>query len=1407
MKKILSGPAVFMLVCILTMLCVASCKQSNKGEKDAYADKDRYDGPAMYAAMEYEKTKDPSLGYVPKERLLDALSATTVSRTSPNGTNFTSAFNWTERGPNSDVAGPSNGNTRANNGIPSGRIRAVMVDSLDPSHKTVFVAGVDGGVWKTTNITNNPANWILVNDFLSNLAVTSITQDPSNFNIMYFCTGEGFFNSDAVRGVGVFKSTDGGNTWNFLPSTATYFWGSKIMCDSQGNVYLATRGNGLVRSNNGGASWTDITPTGMSIRVSDIEISKNTGRLHASGGIFSAQTYRFTDNPATVTSAGWTAPTTPYPSFNARCEIAASGNTLYALPSNTSFQVDSIYKSTDGGVNWAATPGQPIANWANGQAWYSISAGISDADPNHCIVGGLDTHRTLDGGLTWVKISSWVGLAGQYVHADQHNVQWYDGGSKLIFAADGGIHYSSDGGVTIRDRNVGLRLKQFYSVAIHPTTQNYFLGGTQDNGTHQLTNPGLGSSIEVTGGDGAYTDIDQDEPQFQYGAFVFNQYRRSVNGGASWSSVNFSGTAGRFINPFDYDDVSNRFYAAHTSGQYLRWNDPQTGNSSDLVEIASFAGTVSAVTVSPFTVNRVYFGIGTGRVIRVDNAHEATPTDVNITGAGMAGYVNCVNTGSSDEFLVACYTNYGVNNVWVSANGGSSWSAVDGNLPDMPVRWAMFHPNDNTKMILATETGIWQTDLLNGANTVWASDPSFPAVRTDMIKYRSGDRTIAAGTHGRGIWTATIPPVASCNPPVITVQPTNVTACPGTTASFSVTATGDNPLTYRWQRSTDGGTTYTDIPGATSSTYSFTATNMDNGYRYRVVVTNTCAPFNATSTGALLTVSSPTISGQPANASACSGQNATFTVQAAGSGLMYQWQVSVDGGLTFTNLSNNSTYSGVTTATLSVSNVTAAMNNYRYRVVVNGSCAPSVTSTAATLTVATQVTITASPKNVTVCAGELATFVVTAQGDAPITYQWQVSTDNGTTFTNIAGATSATYSFTAAISQNGNRYRAVVNNSCGIPAISAAAILTVNSVVITANPQNVTVCVSQQATFTVSASGGGLTYQWQLSTDAGITFNNLSNNATYSGVTTATLTVAAVTTSMSNFRFRVVVTGICNPPAVSQAATLTVNSPAVITSSPVDVTVCTDGNATFTVTATGTALTYQWQVSTNNGATFTNIPGATSASYTITGATNAQNNNLYRVVVSGAAPCGSVISATAKLMVGGRPVVNLVASPFTKLLPGLVTTLTVTPNFDPANFNFVWFRNDVVLPGVTGNTYQVDITRLGSYKVLVTDKVNGCNNTSQAIAITDSASTRLFIYPSPTDGLFTVSYFNGTSNNQQNIAIYDSRGTQVVRRVVSVVAGYTLVQIDMLRNAPGVYFVDITDAQGKRLATGKVMIR
>jgi trimeric autotransporter adhesin len=745
----------FRLVLLVTVF--HGCIQKNDR---FHGEKEEYDGPAEIAAMEFERTKDPATGTVPRHHLYKALQYTDSIKALLPFQVIAGYGTWAERGPVSDVVGGSNGNTRANFGVASGRIRAVMVDANDNSGNTVFVGGVNGGIWKTSNITASPANWVGLNDYFSNMAVTGICQDPLRPDTIYFCTGEWTYNFDAVGGDGIFRSLDGGVTWTQLASTtgSNFDYCSKILCDNSGNVYVSTR-TGVYRSGDAGASWTTITPSGLtSNRFSDMELS-STGRLHVSAGQITTCAYRYTDNPATVTSGTWTPPTSGYPSSTVRIELGCNGNTLYALPSDGTYQVPTIYKSTDGGENWAATTGQPTAGWATGQAWYALAVDI-DASGN-VIVGGLDPYKSTNGGNTWTKLADWTNNPGlppsttQYVHADLHFIKIY-GTNRVLFGCDGGIHYSSDGGATINDRNNGLRIKQFYSVAIHPSTTDYFLAGSQDNGSHQFNSSGLGSTVEVTGGDGAFVHIDQDEPQYQFTSYVYNQYRRSTNSGASWSAVNLSSSTGQFINPTDYDDVADIMYCGNSAGTYRRWTNPQTGATSASITIPELnASSVLAVKVSPYTSNRVYFGTAGGRVIYVDNANTIASgsNGTNISTGLPAASVSCIEVGSNDNNLICSYSNYGVTSIFVSTNGGTSWTSIEGNLPDMPVRWCMFVPGDNTKAIIATEAGVYLTHQINGASTIWIPSPTFPTVRVDMLQYRSADGLIAAATHGRGLWT------------------------------------------------------------------------------------------------------------------------------------------------------------------------------------------------------------------------------------------------------------------------------------------------------------------------------------------------------------------------------------------------------------------------------------------------------------------------------------------------------------------------------------------------------------------------------------------------------------------------------------------------------------------------------
>ena len=192
---------------------------------------------------------------------------------------------------------------------------------------------------------------------------------------------------------------------------------------------------------------------------------------------------------------------------------------------------------------------------------------------------------------------------------------------------------------------------------------------------------------------------------------------------------------------------------------------------------------------------------------------------------------------------------------------------------------------------------------------------------------------------------------------------------------------------------------------------------------------------------------------------------------------------------------------------------------------------------------------------------------------------------------------------------------------------SGSATLTVNTApAITTQPvAGTTICGGQNTLYSVIANGTALTYQWQVSTDLGGTYNNLANAGVYSGVTTSALNITAATVGMNTYRYRCIVSGTCTPAATSSAAVLTVYTPISITTAPANAVICATGTTSFSIAAAGTSPTYQWQESTNGGGTWNNITnggiysGATTTTLTLTGVTAGMNGYQYRVAVTGTA--------------------------------------------------------------------------------------------------------------------------------------------------------------------------------------------
>jgi hypothetical protein len=394
---------------------------------------------------------------------------------------------------------------------------------------------------------------------------------------------------------------------------------------------------------------------------------------------------------------------------------------------------------------------------------------------------------------------------------------------------------------------------------------------------------------------------------------------------------------------------------------------------------------------------------------------------------------------------------------------------------------------------------------------------------------------------------------------------------------------------------------------------------------------------------------------------------------------------------------------------------------------------------------------------------------------------------------------------TVAIDQT--RYRVLVTGQCGVTT-SGAALLTVQRLpAISAHPQDATICVNNTTTFSVTASGQGISYQWQLSTD-GVNFNNIP------GANLSNIAVNNVTTAQSGNRYRVVVTGTCAPPATSNAAVLTVRTPAVVTTNPNPVVICATGNVTFIVAGTSTpALIYQWQVSTD-GVNYSNITdvapysGTTTATLTMTNVTTTLNNNRYRAVLSNSICTTPVPSTGALLTVNARPTVTLAPAGPIEIEPGELATLTATINPSPVGFNVTWYQNTTPIPGVTGTSYIVDSVAVGDYKVGIVNTTTGCNNESNVVQVRAKASERLFVYPSPNTGRFTVSYLNTNLGGpvRQTFRVYDAHGALVYSRDVMIQGPYTLTTVDLSHAATGIYLIVVGDFQGKKLAKEKVFI-
>ena len=694
--------------------------------------------------MPYEQAAWPAENQQSK-RSADGISVENVAGIQPTG--------WTWLGP----------------GNVGGRIRSIVISPIDP--QTMWIGSVAGGIWRSTN---GGASWTPLNDFMANLAVSCMAIDPSDPNTLYAGTGEGFSNSDAIRGAGIFKTTDGGTTWTQLPSTAnaSFLFVNRIAINpSNSQIILAATSTGIWRSTDGGNSW----PTHpITTRMLDIDFNPTDGTKAIASGTNSAGAFYSTDGGQTWSAA------TGVPT-SGRIEVAYSRSNPSIVYASANVNSGEIYRSSDGGQTYTLV--NTGKNYLSGQGWYDNIIWVDPTDANTIIVGGIDLWRgTFDstsGNVTLTKISDWTKgpplASGTSIsaHADQHMIvesPQYNGSTNrtVFFGDDGGIFRATDvnslsltsptGWTTL---NNGFGATQFYGGAGNPTSGR-IVGGTQDNGTvTYLGDPNTWATN--FGGDGGFCAADPTDPNYFYGEYVFLQIHRSTNGGQAFSSrsiykgITDAGGNANFIAPFILDPNNPNTMLA--GGAHLWRSTNVKAATPTWTSIKDTVGSnISAIAVAKGNSDIIWVGHNNGDLYYTTNASSDAPTwtraDLGSPALPNRFCERIVIDPTNSSRVYVTFGGFTSGNVWRTSDSGATWTDITGNLPAAPV-YAFAVWQQNPKFLYAgTEVGIFAS--ADGGQT-WSTSNDGPTnCSVDDLFWMNN--TLVAVTHGRGMFSIALAP-------------------------------------------------------------------------------------------------------------------------------------------------------------------------------------------------------------------------------------------------------------------------------------------------------------------------------------------------------------------------------------------------------------------------------------------------------------------------------------------------------------------------------------------------------------------------------------------------------------------------------------------------------------------------
>ncbi|MFK7750611.1 MAG: T9SS type A sorting domain-containing protein [Kordia sp.] len=768
--------------------------------------------PNAYNEQRWELTMNPSLGRPTPENIQEIERQIEQFNLQGRAPGDAIDNTWEERGPNNI----------------GGRTRALMFDpndinNADPAddYTRVFAGGTSGGLWVNDDITDANSSWQLVEGLSGNVSVTVIISDPNDSNTMYLASGESYTFGAAV-GNGIYKSTDGGVTWqqmlggNAGTSNDTgglffvdgiFYINDLVARNNNGTteIYAAVASavygesgtplnilgfdeRGLYKSDDDGVTWSRFPiqyMDGSYMNPNDIEIDLD-------NNIWLATTSDYFGNPG-----GSIFSSTDGNTFNLvfalpntqRTELEPSSitpGTFWVAADVGSGSQANLYQTTDNFTSITllvepndADTGIPASDYTRQQAFYNLPIEVDEND--NLYVGGIDLFKFDAFNNDWDQISKWQTGGGQqnitasFVHADQHAIVFRpNDNTQAIIGNDGGVYYSADfvnaagNANAIQPRNLNYNVTQFYYGAIgalDTADGDDFAGGTQDNGSLIALDAtaGVNSLTEFLGGDGAFTDID-DEDGYMIASFPFLSHAFIPYPGLNFSGAYFianDGNSGDFINTAELDKNTNTLYANTTLG-----NTPRIGQFTNItngpVNIVRADLTNALLNSQPSAFKAstdgqtLYAGLRNGRLLKIEAALTTIRIWSNVQDPGFVGSISDIEFGETEDDLYVTFHNYGVNNVWYSPDAGLTWEQKDGNLPDLPVITILSNPlvPDGAEVIIGTDLGVWRSSNFNTASPTWIrSDNGMRSVPVLDLDLRAADNKVLATTYGRGFFT------------------------------------------------------------------------------------------------------------------------------------------------------------------------------------------------------------------------------------------------------------------------------------------------------------------------------------------------------------------------------------------------------------------------------------------------------------------------------------------------------------------------------------------------------------------------------------------------------------------------------------------------------------------------------